>query len=82
MASETVHVVQAFVVGKRQSLKAETPIRCRSADAARRTAERMAPGKAGVVAFSTVADPELGEFDETPTIIFRSGRLPVTFDEV
>ena len=81
MAAETVHVVQAFVAGKRNALRAEVPIRCRSADAARRTSERLAPGKAGVGAFSAITDAELGDYDEAPTILYRAGRLPESFDE-
>lgn len=37
--------------------------------------------KAGVVAFATSGDAELGEYDEEPTIIFKSGRLPAPFEE-
>ena len=40
------------------------------------TAERLAPAKAGVVAFSTAGDAELGDYDDEPTIIFKTGQLP------
>jgi hypothetical protein len=63
------------------SLRADVPIPCRSAETARRTAERLAPAKAGVVAFSTAGDAELGDYDDEPTIIFRMGQLPAHFDE-
>jgi hypothetical protein len=61
MTRETIYVVQSFNAGKGRSLKADVPIPCRSAETARRTAERLAPAKAGVVAFSTAGDAELGE---------------------
>jgi hypothetical protein len=43
-------------------------------------AEKLAATKLGVVAFSTSGDPELGEFDDQPTILFKAGQLPDTFD--
>ena len=52
-----------------------------SSDTAHRTAEKLATTKAGVVAFATSGDPELGEYDEGPTIIFKAGRLPAPFEE-
>ena len=79
--TSTIYLVQAFKPGKGQRLLSETPIRCKSVDTARRTAERLVPTKAGVVAFSTAGDPELGEYDDEPTIIFRAGRLPQNFEE-
>jgi len=66
---------------QRRSLKADVPIPCRSAETARRTAERLAPAKAGVVAFSTAGDAELGDYDDEPTIIFKAGQLPAHFEE-
>lgn len=81
MARETIFVVQAFLPGNGKDLKADTPMRCRSAEAALRTAERLALTKAGVVAFSTAGDSELGDYDDTPIIIFKAGRLPEQFEE-
>lgn len=81
MARETIYLVQAFNEGKGKGLKADLPIACKSADVARRTAERLAPAKAGVVAFSTAGDAELGDYDDEPTIIFKTGRLPAQFEE-
>ena len=80
MTRETISVVQSFNAGKGRSLKADVPIPCRSAETARRTAERLAPVKAGVVAFSTAGDAERGDYDE-PTIICRTGQLPAHFEE-
>ena len=81
MARETVYLVQAFKLGKGTRLTAETPVRCRSPELARRKAEDLAPLCAGVVAFATSGDAELGDYDDEPTIIFKAGRLPAAFEE-
>jgi hypothetical protein len=81
MARETIYLVQAFKTGKGARLVADTPIRCKSSETARRTAETLATTKAGVVAFATSGDAELGEYDEEPSIIFKTGRLPAPFEE-
>jgi hypothetical protein len=80
MARQTTYLVQAFIAGKGLALRADRPIPCKSAEAARRIAERMAPEKHGVVAFSTSGDAELGDYDEEPVILFRAGTLPQQFD--
>jgi hypothetical protein len=80
MARETVHLVQAFVAGRGQALKSEAPMACRTAEEARRKAERLSPLRLGVVAFSASADTELGDYDENPVVLFKSGRLPHPFD--
>lgn len=81
MARETVYLVQAYTQGKRARLNADAPIRCKSPEAARKTAERLATTKAGVVAFSTSGDSDLGEYDDEPVIFFRVGRLPAQFQD-
>jgi hypothetical protein len=81
MARETVFLVQSFRAGKGTRLTADTPVRCRSEDVAKRKAEDLSATKAGVVAFSTWGDAEAGEYDEEPTIIFKTGRLPTAFEE-
>ena len=81
MVLETLYLVQAFKIGKGARLIADPPIRCKSSDTARRTAAKLATTKAGVVAFTTSGDAELGEYDEEPTIIFKAGRLPPPFEE-
>ncbi len=81
MAHETVFLVQAFRPGRGARLINEMPVRCKSSEAARRTAERMELTKAGVVAFSTSGDAELGEYDDEPVILYRAGRLPARFEE-
>jgi hypothetical protein len=80
MARETSYFVQAFNAGKGGNLKADAPIACKSATGALRTAERLALSKLGVVAFSATGDPEMGDYDDEPTVIFRNGRLPPAFD--
>lgn len=81
MASETVYILQSYVQGKGSSLRAEPQVGCKDAEEARRKAERLAPLRLGVVAFSVSADTELGDYDEAPTIIFKSGQLPPPFSD-
>jgi len=81
MAMQTVHLVQAFIAGRGKALKSEQAVVCKTPEEAMRRAERLAPLRLGVVAFSATGDAEMGDFDETPTILFRSGRLPPPFDE-
>lgn len=81
MARETIYLVQAFVAGRGTALKAENAVVCKSAESARRSAEKLAPNKLGVVAFATTGDAELGEYDDEPAILFKAGRLPANFEE-
>ncbi len=81
MASETVYILQSYIAGRGKALKAEQQVGCKTAEEARRKAERLAPLRVGVVAFSATADTELGDYDENPVIIFKAGRLPHPFDE-
>ena len=81
MARLTSYLVQAFVAGRGAALKADKPIPCKSAEDARRKAERMAPMKLGVVAYSTTGDAELGDYDDAPVTFFKAGRLPAQFEE-
>jgi hypothetical protein len=81
MARETLFLVQAFRLGKGARLTADTPVRCRSLELAHKRAEDLVSSRAGVVAFSTSGDAELGEYDDEPTIIFKAGRLPAAIDE-
>jgi hypothetical protein len=81
MARETVHLVQGYTAGRGQALKSDQAVACRSAEEARRKAERLAEYRVGVVAYSASADTELGDYDENPVILFRAGRLPPPFDE-
>jgi hypothetical protein len=82
MASETVFIVQSYIAGRGAALRAEPQVGCKTPEEARRKAERLAPLRLGVVAFSVSADVEAGDYDETPVILFRAGRLPPPFDEM
>jgi hypothetical protein len=82
MARETVHLVQAFIAGRGKALKSEPAFACRTAEDARRKAERLSPNRLGVVAFSASADTEMGDYDDNPVILFKSGQLPPPFDEL
>lgn len=79
MATETVYIIQSYVQGRGKALRAEPQVGCKDAEEARRKAERLAPLRLGVVAFAVSADTELGDYDEQPTIIFKSGQLPPPF---
>ena len=81
MARETVYILQSYIAGRGKALKAEQQVGCKTAEEARRKAERLAPLRLGVVAFAATADTELGDYDENPVILFRSGQLPHPFSE-
>jgi hypothetical protein len=81
MPRETVHILQTYVAGRGKSLKAEPQVGCKTAEEARRKAERLAPLRLGVVAFSATADVEMGDYDENPLILFKSGQLPAPWNE-
>lgn len=80
MARETFFQVQAFNASKGGGLKANAPVACGSVEGARRTAERLALSHVGVIAFSTTADSETGDYDDEPAVFFRAGQLPFEFD--
>jgi hypothetical protein len=82
MASETVYILQTYIAGRGKALKAEQQVGCKTAEEARRKAERLAPLRLGVVAFAATADTELGDYDENPVILFKSGQLPHPFSEL
>jgi hypothetical protein len=77
---EATFLVQAFNNSKGGRLKPTPPVACKSADGARRTAERLSLSHAGVVAFSITSDSETGDYDDQPTIFYRAGQLPFEFD--
>ena len=80
MARDTSYFVQSFNAGKGGNLKTDAPIACKTATRVVRTAERSAMSKLGVVALSSTGDPEMGDYDDEPTIIFRNGQFPSAFD--
>ena len=81
MAQETIYIVQSFRAGRGTRLLADPSVACKSAPAARRTAERLAQSRVGVIAWSRTGDAELGDFDEEPVVLFRAGRLPAELEE-
>ena len=72
MARETSYFVQAFNAGRGGNLKADAPIACKTETGALRTAERLALSRLGVVAFSSTGDPEVGDYDDEPTVAIRT----------
>jgi hypothetical protein len=82
MSRQTHFLVQSFDPAKDDQLKAGAPIECRTEESARRTAERLAMSKAGVVAFSTSSDADTGDYDDQPIVFFRAGRVPAEFDSM
>jgi hypothetical protein len=81
VAQETVYIVQSFRAGRGARLVADPSVACKSEQTARRTAERLAQSRVGVVAWSRTGDAELGDFDEDPVILFRAGRIPPELDQ-
>jgi hypothetical protein len=82
MMRETTFLVQAFNNSKGGRLKPNPPVACKSADGARRAAERLSLSHLGVVAFSVTSDSDTGDFDDQPTILYRAGQLPEEFDSM
>jgi hypothetical protein len=80
MARETVYIVQTYIAGSGNRLRADTPLPCKSAEVARKKAERLAPTKLGVVAFSSSGDQALGDYDDEPVVFFKAGRSPELFE--
>ena len=81
LAEETVYIVQSFRAGRGTRLLTDPFVACKSELTARRTAERLAQSRVGVIAWSRTGDAELGDFDEEPVVLFRAGRLPAGLDE-
>lgn len=71
----TMYLVQSFQQKGRKLEAAGPPQTCRSAEAALALAERLAPTRAGVIAYSQEADVETDSYDE-PKVLFRAGTLP------
>ena len=81
MPRQTVHIVQTYLAGRGRGLKAEPPVGCKDAAEAARKAERLAPVREGVIAYSVSADVEMGDYDDNPVVLFKAGRLPPPWDE-
>ena len=82
MTREPTFLVQAFNDVKGGRLKPNPLVACKSADAARRAAERLSLSYAGVVAYSITSDSETGDYDDQPTVFYRAGQLPEEFDSM
>jgi hypothetical protein len=80
MTTEPTFFVQAFNSDKGGHLKAGSPVHCRSAVGASRTAERLSLSHLGAVAFSVTSDPEAGDYENQLTVFFRGGQLTSEFD--
>ncbi len=70
----TAYLVQGFTL-KGAKLVADPVKPCKTADSAIATAERLAPVRAGVVAFSQEVDVETDTYD-TPIVLLEIGRIP------
>ncbi len=70
----TMYLVQAFKLSGKK-LVADPVQQSKSADKAIATAERLAPSRAGVIAFSQEVDIETDTYDE-PRVLLRIGTLP------
>ncbi len=81
MATETIHLVLTRRSGPRGQLKAEPPLKFKTADQAKARAERAADKFAGVVAISQGFDVDKEQADESPTVLFRAGQVPGEFGE-
>jgi len=75
MARMTYYVVLPFVRAEDGELVAEDGQEARDGQAAVRAAARLAPNKAGVVAFSRDADPDIGDYSDA-VVLARFGELP------
>ncbi|HEX4183016.1 MAG TPA: hypothetical protein VHY34_07145 [Caulobacteraceae bacterium] len=81
MPRETVYILQSYIAGRGKGLKAEPQVGCKTAEEAKRKAERLAPLRLGVVAFAISADVEMGDYDDNPVVLFRSGQLPSPWND-
>lgn len=70
----TMYFVQGFRQ-KGRKLEPDQPQQTKTAEAAIATAERIAPSRAGVWAYSANVDVEADTYDE-PQLLFRAGDLP------
>ena len=75
----TMFFAQGFKT-KGRKLEPELPLAARSAEAAIAAAQRMAPVRAGVWAYSADIDVETDSYDE-PKTLFRVGLLPTGLGE-
>lgn len=77
MPATTLHVVQPYDITEEGELVAAEPQQTQSTDQARRIAQRIASGHAGVIAFSRTGDASIGEYE--PALI-GEGKIPDELD--
>ena len=82
MTRQSTFLVQAFNNSKGGRLKPNPPVACKSADGARRTAERLSLSHVGVIALAVTSDRGRGDYGDQPTIFYRAGQLPAEFDSM
>ncbi len=70
----TMYLVQAFKLSGKK-LVADPVQQAKTSEKAMATAERLAPSRAGVIAFSQEVDIETDTYDE-PRVLLRIGSLP------
>lgn len=70
----TMYFVQGFRL-KGRKMEPDQPQQMRSPEAAIAAAERMAPTRAGVWAYSADVDVEADTYDE-PKVLLKAGTLP------
>lgn len=70
----TMYLVQAFKLSGKK-LTADPVLQVKTQEKAIATAERLAPTRAGVIAFSQEVDVETDTYDE-PQVFLRLGSLP------
>ncbi|KRA97261.1 hypothetical protein ASD83_08915 [Devosia sp. Root685] len=70
----TLYFVQGFRQ-KGRKLEPDQPQAHKSAEAAIASAERIAPSRAGIWAYSADVDVEADTYDE-PKVLFKAGTLP------
>src|SRR5205814_8374189 len=71
MTRVTAYLLQTFNDSKCKGVKPSPPVASKSADVARRTAERLSLTHLGVIAFSITSDPEiLGTMTTSLTFFF------------
>ena len=70
----TLYFSQGFRA-KGRKIEPDPPQAAKSAEAAIRAAERIAPSRAGVWAYSADVDVEADTYDE-PKVLFKAGNLP------
>ena len=71
----TMYLVQSFQQKGRKLEAAGPPQTAKTPEAAIATAERLAPTRAGVIAYSQEVDVETDTYDE-PKVLFKTGTLP------